>query len=360
MNDADSAALFTVLLPVHRPPALLPFAIESVLAQRETRFRLCIVCDGAPPGTIACAREFAARDARVEVFAFDKGERHGEAHRHHVLRSAGTEFVAQIGDDDLWFPDYLTELAALLAHADFGNLPQTELTLEGDIGIHAADLGHPVIRRKMLEEKWNMVGPTFVGYRLSAYHQLPEGWSPAPTDIWTDLYMWRKFLAVPGSRFATRFSVQGIKLSAETRQTLTLAERASETAAFANRVSDPLARSRFQIKALEQLAVGQRHMHGVLEAESISRLLDQIAEHQNAEHAAKSALEVREAQREAELMRMQSDFAATCQNLTGRLEVIGEITDELATSRSWPLVRSLTPAGAAMDRIAALARTKGD
>lgn len=356
MNNADPAALFTVLLPVHRPPALLPFAIESVLAQRETRFRLCIVCDGAPPETIACAREFAARDARIEVFVFDKGERHGEAHRHHVLRSAGTEFVAQIGDDDLWFPDYLTELAALLAHADFGNLPQTELSPGGDIGVHAADLGHPVVRRKMLEEKWNMAGPTFVGYRLSTYHQLPEGWSPAPTDIWTDLYMWRKFLAVPGSRFATRFSVQGIKLSAETRQTLTLAERASETAAFASRISDPLVRSQFQIKALEQLAIGQRHMHGMLEAESTSRLHDLITEHQNAEHAAKSALEAREAQFETELMQVQSDCAATCQELTGRLEAISEIVGELATSRSWPLVRSLTPVGPAINRVAGLAR----
>ncbi len=294
MTYTDQAALFTVLLPVHRPPALLPFAIESVLAQREKRFRLCIVCDGAPPETAACAREFAARDARVEVFAFEKGERLGEAHRHQVLRDANSEFVAQIGDDDLWFPDYLDELAALLAHVDFGNLPQTDLTTEGHAEIIAEDLGHPTVRRTMLEEKWNMVGPTFVGYRLSAYRQLPEGWSPAPPDIWTDLFMWRKFLAMPGGRFATRFSVQGAKLHSGTRQAWTLAERAAETADFANRMRDPLARSRFQIKALEQLAVGQRRLNGALSAHETQLVVARAALQRELDemHAAKEVAEV--------------------------------------------------------------------
>lgn len=334
MSGAETTALFTVLLPVHRPPALLPFAIESVLAQRETHFQLCIICDGAPPETVACAREFAERDARIKVFAFEKGERHGELHRHHVLQGADTEFVAQIGDDDLWFPDFLGEMASLLACADFGNLPQTQLTAQGDIWIHASDLGHPEVRRKMLEEKWNMVGPTFAGYRLSAYRRLPEGWSPAPSDIWTDLFMWRKFLAIPGIRFATRFSVQGVKFSAEFRQAWTLAERVSETAAFADRMSDPLARSRFQIKALELLAADQCRIHAEFEAETAARL----AEHQIAERAAMTVLEEREKE----------------------LEAIGEITDRLTTSRSWCLVRSLTPAGAAIDGISRLARPKGD
>ena len=41
---------------------MLPFAIESVLAQSVHEFELLIICDGAPPETIACARDYAGRD----------------------------------------------------------------------------------------------------------------------------------------------------------------------------------------------------------------------------------------------------------------------------------------------------------
>ncbi len=43
-----TSPLFTVLLPVIRPPALLPYAIESVLAQSERDFVLCVIGDGPP------------------------------------------------------------------------------------------------------------------------------------------------------------------------------------------------------------------------------------------------------------------------------------------------------------------------
>src|SRR6202035_4475341 len=82
---------FTVLLPVHRPPALLPFAIETVLAQEVDDFELFVICDGAPAETAACARDYARRDKRVRVFTFAKGERHGEAYRHQALTQAGGE-----------------------------------------------------------------------------------------------------------------------------------------------------------------------------------------------------------------------------------------------------------------------------
>ena len=123
--------LFTVLLPITRPPFMLPFAIESVLAQSVLEFELFIICDGAPPDTVACARDFARRDTRVKVFPFPKGQRHGEAHRHTVLEGAAGRYVAQIADDDLWFPDHLAELEILLSKSDFGNLLHVFLQPDG-------------------------------------------------------------------------------------------------------------------------------------------------------------------------------------------------------------------------------------
>ena len=82
---------------------MLPFAIESVLAQSVLEFELFIICDGAPAlYSVACARDFACLDTRVKVFPFPKGQRHGEAHRDTVLGRAAGRYVAQIADDYLW------------------------------------------------------------------------------------------------------------------------------------------------------------------------------------------------------------------------------------------------------------------
>src|SRR5262245_27482513 len=133
---------FTVLLPVHRPPAMLPYAIESVLAQGRQDFELFVICDGAPPATVDCARAYAARDARVQVRAYPKGERIGEAHRHEVLAQARGAYVCQIADDDLWFPEHLREIELLMREFEFGNLPEVHARPDGGLNLIAGDLGN--------------------------------------------------------------------------------------------------------------------------------------------------------------------------------------------------------------------------
>jgi glycosyltransferase involved in cell wall biosynthesis len=245
--------LFTVLLPVHRPPALLPFAIDSVLGQSLDDFALFVICDGTPRETVDCARAYAARDPRVQVFAFEKGERHGEAHRHTALGHATSRFVAQIGDDDLWFPNHLAELAQLLDRVDFGNLLQAELAANGSVVTHVGDLAEGQTRRRMCESLWNFFGPSCAGYRLSAYRRLPVGWSPAPPDVWTDLYMWRKFLVRWDIAFGTRFAIQGVKLSAGPRADMPLEAREQEHRAVAAQFARREERSNFQARAFHAL-----------------------------------------------------------------------------------------------------------
>ncbi|MCU0827687.1 MAG: glycosyltransferase [Tabrizicola sp.] len=205
---------FTVLLPVVRPPHMLPFAIKSVLAQTDTDFELCIVCDGAPQETAEVARTFAETDPRVHVFAFPKGQRHGELHRAAVLAGAASTFVAHIGDDDLWLSNHLSTLSGLLAEADFVSVPG--FTVQPDGCLHAGpfgDLRQARYCRKMLKQRWNFFGPTEAAYRLDAYRRLPDGWSPAPEDLWSDLHMWRKFLRQPGIRVSSGCDLSTLKFA---------------------------------------------------------------------------------------------------------------------------------------------------
>jgi len=234
---------FTILLCIHRGPLLLPFAIETALWQSHSNFELFVVCDGAPPETAACARAFADRDPRVRVFEFEKGERNGERHRDKVLASASGDLVAHLAYDDLWFPDHLKELAALLAEVEFGNLLVMGMAPDGSPMYFPGDLGDPDIRQRLLSTRWNFFGPTVTGYRLSTYRRMPEGWAPAPPDIWSDLHMWRKFLSLDGITVGTRFTIQSLCLFNSKRSHMTLEQRREETERWMTVVRDPAQRA---------------------------------------------------------------------------------------------------------------------
>lgn len=269
MTAAGARPLFTVLLPVHRPPDLLPFAIESVLAQAERRLELFVVCDGTPRDTVQVAEAYAARDPRVRVFDFPKGERHGERHRHTALEEARGELVAHLGDDDLWFPDYLDELARLLEVVDFGNLLQAEAGPSGTVLVRPGDLADPGTRARMVQEAWNFFGPTFAGYRLEAYRRLAVGWSPAPPDVPTDLFMWRKLLVHPGLRYGTRFAIEGVKLAAVARAEVPLTARAQEARAMVEAVATPAGRRELRARGVASLHTELRHeLDGLLASRS--------------------------------------------------------------------------------------------
>lgn len=233
------APAFTILAPVNRPPDLLPFAIRSVLAQTRQDFELFIICDGAPEATAAVARDFEAQDPRVRAYVHAKGERHGEAYRHQALLAARGRIVCQIGDDDLWFPDHLESVEALMAEADFGATLPMFLQPDGTPRLHFFDFADPVVQRQMAEGHGNAFGPTPAAYRLETYRALPVGWSPAPADVWTDLFMWRKFLALPGIRCATHFAATTLTFPQAMRRDWSLERRREEIAAIAALVGRP-------------------------------------------------------------------------------------------------------------------------
>lgn len=240
--DSLASPGFTVLLPIHRPPTMLPSAIRSVLGQSRQDFELFVICDGAPPESAACARDFAAEDARIRVFVHSKGERNGELYRDQALRSARGVHVCQIADDDLWFPNHLEEMARLLERAEFGNVLQVSVGIDGGMSCQLGDLARTDVRRAMLERRVNFFGPTVAGYRLSTYRRLPVGWSPAPPGLWSDLHMWRKFLALPGIACATRFSVTALHMGASERSGMSEQERAEENRRLFDEIQDPARR----------------------------------------------------------------------------------------------------------------------
>ena len=101
-----------VVLPTHRRPHTLPFAIESVLAQSYTRLRLHVISDGHDPATEAVVSSFT--DPRLHFYAFPKAPGFGYANRNVVMRGLTGRWVAYMNDDDLLFVDHLAVATAAL------------------------------------------------------------------------------------------------------------------------------------------------------------------------------------------------------------------------------------------------------
>jgi glycosyltransferase involved in cell wall biosynthesis/regulator of replication initiation timing len=264
---------FTILLAVVRPPTLLPFAVESVLAQTVEEFELFVICDGAPVETIDCAREHARRDPRIKVLVFPKGERIGEAHLHNALLAASGRYVAHIEDDDLWFPAHLEEMEQLLRIADFGHLMHVWAKPNESIEMLPSNLARPEFRQRMLEEKFNRFGFSVCGYRLEAYRRLlPEGWAPGPKGLWPDLNMWRKFLRRDDMKFGTRMAVTALVLAGGFRAEMSLEERARESRKWLDRIFDEAERAKI-IESAWRSGVNQQ-----LQAEcELSKLFSELS-----------------------------------------------------------------------------------
>lgn len=177
----------TVLVPTHEHDRTLPYAIRSALAQSQDDLEVLIVGDGPTQAVAEAAEALAHSDGRVRFFAFPKGERHGEAHRHEVLKRARGEVVAYLSDDDLWLPDHLSIMVRLAAEE---GLVHTQPTYVSETGRVRRMDGSSA---DMLDGR-NHIPLSAMGHSLSTYLGLPNGWSPAPPDIYTDLFMWRKFL----------------------------------------------------------------------------------------------------------------------------------------------------------------------
>ena len=177
--------------------------------------------------------ELEQLDARVTVLHHPKSPRKGEPWRAQALERARGEIVLYLADDDLWLPDHVATLASLLADSDFAHaLP----TLSGRTAPRPARVRPrpPGVRR---ENARRAQLDSLLGCRptLAAYRRLPSGWETTPDGIWTDLYMWQKFLRLPGVRLASATRPSVLCFPSPARRDQSSEERVSELDAWAKR-----------------------------------------------------------------------------------------------------------------------------
>ena len=245
----------TVLIPTQQRVESLRIAVQSVQEQTLQDFELFIVGDGASAQTRQLASELCARDDRIRFLDFEKAPGQGELNRHRALQAARGRFVAYLGDDDCWMPDHLAVVDALLVDADFCHTLQVGIDRDRQIVVLPADLQNRSFRERMLNEVFNRFDFTFTGHTVEAYRRLPHGWRTTPADFpWTDLYMWRQFLAEPWCRVKSAMIPTGINTWSHRRPHLSDSERAHDLAHWRGRLADPAFREELWRQVADRFA----------------------------------------------------------------------------------------------------------
>lgn len=106
---------FSIIIPTYNRAYVLWRAIQSVIAQTETRWELLIVDDGSTDDTRRLVEEF--RDPRIRRVATEN--RGPSAARNLGARLSVAPYLAYLDSDNTWHPEFLsTMLHAIRSHPD--------------------------------------------------------------------------------------------------------------------------------------------------------------------------------------------------------------------------------------------------
>lgn len=107
-SKPDKGICYSIVIPAFNANSTIVRAVNSVLQQTYTQWRLIIVDDGSTDNTLACVLDLSKKDERITIIC---QENLGvAAARNRGVQSSETDYVAFLDADDEYYPKYLTEM----------------------------------------------------------------------------------------------------------------------------------------------------------------------------------------------------------------------------------------------------------
>ena len=192
-----------VIVPTHDHAWSLDLAVESVLAQTLPNLDIVIIGDGVGDETRKVAARLLRVDDRIRFVDRPKSPSRAERIRHEVISSSDADFVTYLGDDDLFFPDHVETMAALLEQYDFVHPFPIFVDRDDQLVAFPTDLSDPQCVQWHLHQGRNTISLTGAAHTTQLYSQLAEGWIEPPRGWWSDHYFWGQILRLPDVRVMT-------------------------------------------------------------------------------------------------------------------------------------------------------------
>ena len=109
-----------IIVPAYNASNFLSEALQSVLAQTFTDWRILLVDDGSTDNTLEIARTFE-QQCGPKIKIISQENRGLSAARNAALQHASAEFIALLDADDIWFPIRLEKsIASFEGRPEFG------------------------------------------------------------------------------------------------------------------------------------------------------------------------------------------------------------------------------------------------
>lgn len=249
----------TILVPTHNHAETLPIAVRSALRQTTEDLEVIIIGDGVTDDVRTAALELVAADPRVRFLDYPKGPHHGEIYRHEAIQQARSDAILYLCDDDVFLPDHVSDMVALLDRAHLVQSRNGYFDAQGALHLYPTDLADPeAVAWHLLEPRRNMVSLTGTAHSRTYYLALDSHWETTPAGQWPDHFMWKKFFRKPGfvGATSTRMTALQFPSSLDGRDAWSGRERLAELLGWATRIEEPGARA--EIDALVESAARDR------------------------------------------------------------------------------------------------------
>ncbi len=196
----QDSPLVSVLMPLFNTEAYVREAIEAVLNESYRNLELLIADDASTDGSLAIAREIAARDSRVRVFARPTNSGAVAIVYRELAEAARGQYLIASDSDDVALPHRLATLVAVAAaHPEASLVYGTVHAVSPDLRRCHRVYDQPFCPYRLFLANFIPDGGALI--RKSAYDAV-GGYDPA--ILWAEDYHLRLRLALVGPMVHTR------------------------------------------------------------------------------------------------------------------------------------------------------------